>query len=1034
MPSNILRSTRLIASVLTFAAIVCLSGTTPSAQYFGRNKVQYKKLDFQVLKTEHFDIYFYPDEREGIDIAARLAERWRVRLERLLNHELSGRQTLILYASHPDFEQTNAIQGELGEGTGGVTESVKRRVILPLGGPIADTDHVLGHELVHAFQFDMVNRPGTGRANAERLPLWFIEGMAEYFSIGPVDSNTAMWLRDAVRQEESHGKLPAVKDLDNPKYFPYRWGQAFWAYVGGKWGDAVIGEMLDIAGSSGDIELAIRRTLGVNSKDLSEEWHASIRRAYAATTDAPENIGSVVIKGDGANALNVGPAISPDGRWIAFLSERGLLSIDLFVADAATGRVVRKLTSTASNPHYSSIQFIMSAGAWDADSKRIAIGTIASGRPALAIFNAQTGDKESEYKLKTLDEIFNPTWAPDGHAVAFTGMSRGLTDLYVLDLKTSELRQLTHDAFADLQPSWSPDGRRIAFATDRFSSDLPALNMGTYRIAFIDPQGGSIQQASAFTDGKNINPQGSPDSASVLFISDRDGVPNLYRVSIPGGAVQQLTNARTGLSGITSTSPALSVASRAGVAAFSVYTNGGYNIHTLQLGATPSPDASVPSTSRVDLSPASSTAAVLPPLDRRASEVSELLTNPTLGLPPAQDNEVQGYKSKLGLEEVGRPQFAVGASRFGAAVAGGITFSFGDVLGDQHVDTTVQFSSGFNGNFSIKDTAAAATYLNQAHRWTWGVGGSQIPYSSGGIQQNVGVIENQPALIEQTIIFRQTERGAMGLVAYPFNRVQRVEFTGGLTQLSFDQIVQTRAFNLNTGNNILDNTDASPFGDTLNLATSTAALVYDAASFGATSPVQGQRYRLEASPTFGTVAYTGVLADYRRYFMPASFYTIAARALHYGRYGSGGDDTRLIPLYLGYPSLVRGYDVNTFDATDCVPTASSECPIFDRLIGSRMLVGNLEFRFPLLRPFGASPSKMYGPVPVEVALFADGGVAWSASDKPSFLGGERKGISSVGAAVRVNMLGFAIGEFDWSRPLQRVGRGWIFQFNLAPGF
>src|SRR4051812_8717724 len=89
------------------AAFVLLLGSSTSAQYFGRNKVQYKNLNFQVLKTEHFDIYFYPEEREGIDISARLAERWLTRLERLLDHTLRGRQPLVLYASHPDFEQTN---------------------------------------------------------------------------------------------------------------------------------------------------------------------------------------------------------------------------------------------------------------------------------------------------------------------------------------------------------------------------------------------------------------------------------------------------------------------------------------------------------------------------------------------------------------------------------------------------------------------------------------------------------------------------------------------------------------------------------------------------------------------------------------------------------------------------------------------------------------------------------------------------------------------------------------------------------------
>src|SRR6476469_7781674 len=189
---------------IAVAAASLLTGlpVTASAQYFGRNKVQYKKLDFEVLKTEHFDIYFYPSEREGIDIAARMAERWHARLQQLFAHELSGRQPLILYASHPDFEQTNAIPGELGEGTGGVTEPLRRRIVLPLAGPLADTDHVIGHELVHAFQFDMTTSPSSapGQNGAERLPLWFIEGMAEYLSIGPVDSNTAMWIRDAARR------------------------------------------------------------------------------------------------------------------------------------------------------------------------------------------------------------------------------------------------------------------------------------------------------------------------------------------------------------------------------------------------------------------------------------------------------------------------------------------------------------------------------------------------------------------------------------------------------------------------------------------------------------------------------------------------------------------------------------------------------------------------------------------------------------------------------------------------------------------
>jgi len=108
-----------------------LGSALPSAaQYFGRNKVQYEKFDFKVLKTDHFDIYYYPEEEASVRLAARMAERWHARLTRLLQHELSGRQPLILYAAHPHFEQTNILD-EVGEGTGGVTESNRRRVILP---------------------------------------------------------------------------------------------------------------------------------------------------------------------------------------------------------------------------------------------------------------------------------------------------------------------------------------------------------------------------------------------------------------------------------------------------------------------------------------------------------------------------------------------------------------------------------------------------------------------------------------------------------------------------------------------------------------------------------------------------------------------------------------------------------------------------------------------------------------------------------------------------------------------------------------
>jgi Tol biopolymer transport system component len=1024
-----MRALKLAGGVL----VLLVLASPASGQYFGRNKVQYKKLDFQVMKTEHFDIYFYPEEREGIDIAARMSERWLARLERIFAHTLNGRQPLVLYASHPDFEQTNTIQGELGEGTGGVTEGLRRRIVLPMGGPLSDTDHVIGHELVHAFQFDITTNPNAapGENGAQRLPLWFVEGMAEYLSIGPVDSNTAMWLRDAVRQ----GQLPTIKDLDDLKYFPYRWGQAFWAYVTGRFGDDVVRTMLTTAAAAGDTNVAIERVLGMKTDELSADWQAAIRRAYEpvlASTLPPNEVGTRVIEAkDFSGDINVGPAISPDGRWIAFLSTRSVFSIDLFVAETATGKIVRKLTSTASDPHYSSLQFIYSAGAWDRDSRRIAIATVASGRPALAILNVEGGG-EQEIAIRDLDEIFNPTWAPDGRALAFTGMSRGLTDLYVYDLGTSSLRRLTTDAYADVQPAWSPDGARIAFATDRFSSDLSTLSIGDYRLATIEVENGRIAQLGAVAYGKAINPQWSPDGGSLFFISDRDGISNLYRLDIASGQTAQLTRVGTGLSGITGSSPALSIAAQRGLAAFSVYQEGKYDIYTLDPATVGR--AGLPGrTSGAGEPGQPPAAAALPPLQRQSNEVPGLLTSATFGLPAPVEYPVTDYKPTLALEGLAQPTIAVGASRYGAAIGGGIALQFGDMLGNQTLVTAVQLNSGLTSNFSLKNTAAQVGYFNQAHRLNWGVIGGQIPYLSGGFRTRFDTIQGEPVQLDETVIFRQTEQSAAGVVAYPFNRAQRVEFQGGMTRITFDQIVETQAYSLRTGQFIGQDSTETSLASPLTLGVSSAALVYDTANFGPTSPVQGQRYRFEAAPSFGSITFTSLTADYRRYFMPAPFYTIAVRGMHYGRYGRSGEDERLFPVFVGYPNLVRGYDVNSFDNRDCLPNLTSSCPAFDTLIGSRMAVGNIELRFPLLRPFGAS-QRMYGPIPVEVALFADGGVAWSRGEKPSFLGGSKEGVASAGVTFRVNLMGFAVGQFDFSRPFQRPGRGWVFQFNLSPGF
>jgi outer membrane protein assembly factor BamA len=309
-----------------------------------------------------------------------------------------------------------------------------------------------------------------------------------------------------------------------------------------------------------------------------------------------------------------------------------------------------------------------------------------------------------------------------------------------------------------------------------------------------------------------------------------------------------------------------------------------------------------------------------------------------------------------------------------------------------------------------------------------------VPYLTGGFASGLTNTGGQQALVEQSIIQRQTFRGVNGVTAYPFSETRRLEFNAGFQQVTFTQEVRTIVTSIRTGQQLSDDTQTTSLADALHLGTASAAAVFDSSVFGATSPIAGQRSRFEISPTTGTLSFTGALADYRRYFMPARFYTIAGRVMHYGRYGPGGEDPRLLPLFIGYPELGRGYGIGSFRANECTTTgAAGTCEAFDRLQGSRMLIGNVEFRFPLLRPFGTSQG-MYGPVPVEVAFFADGGVAWNKGDRPSLFGGEREPVSSGGVTLRMNMFGFAIAQIDLAYPFQRPGRGWVWGFSLTPGF
>ncbi len=1050
--------------LLTITGIILALGPAASsadAQYFGRNKVQYDAFDWEIIRTEHFDIYFYEEERQAALMAGRMSERWYSRLSRIMNHEIRARQPLVLYASHPHFEQTNTTPNQVGESTGGFTEILKRRVVLPLQNTMGESDHVLGHELVHAFQFDVTgqgpNAAGPDIPGAIRLPLWFIEGMAEYLSVGPIDANTAMWLRDGVECD----CLPTISQLNDPRFFPYRYGQALWSFIAGTYGDEIVGRILKVAGRTGSAIGAFQAVLGMSVDSISAMWHEATWEAYepiVAATDPPDVygqliIGSVVeadrglvVKRGAGGQQNVAPSISPDGNQLLYLTEAGLFSIDLFLADANTGETLEKVTNTAVDPHYEALQFILSSGAWHPTGVGFALAGVNKGSPVISIVDVERKKLVDEYKFDDLDEVTNPGWSPDGNKLVFSAMQGGFTDLWLYDTETEELRRLTDDPFADLEPEFSTDGTKVVFVTDRFDSDLGRLDFGENQLALYNLATDEIETLPNL-QGKNINPSFTPDGRYILFLSDDSGIPNIYRLEVETGQIDQLTNVQTGVSGITSDSPALSVASGTGKIAFSVYWHGPFrwNIYTAEshealAAAYEQAERERTEQGGEDVAFDQETGvypAILPP-EERATDLLALIDNPRIGLADALTFDFGDYNPGLSLDFVSQPSLAIGADQFGFFVGAGAQLFFSDMLGNRNLAAAIQINT--SAGSLDRSTVLQLAYENRRGRWNVGGQLSQLPL----ISQRVGfglaeTPDGTPVQVLTTERFYQVNRLLLGFVAYPLDRSKRLEFTGGFQNIHFSRDLKTEIFTLG-GQRIFDETVDLESPSALLLGRAGVALVYDTSIFGGNGPVLGQRYRLDVSPAIGSISYLNFLFDYRKYWMPAFPFTLAFRGMTVGRYGSDADDPRLSLLYIGSPSLVRGYNTNSFRAQDCTfpdfdPGGINPCSEVDDLLGSKVAVFNIEPRLPLLGPLGVASRGAFPPV--DLIAFFDAGLAWTNDQSPAFLGCDtctRSFVTSVGVGIRINLFGLILMEGDFVNPLQRDNKSWFFQFIANGGF
>ena len=514
-----------------FLLLVVLTATESYAQffYFGRNKVQYTDFEWHILKTEHFDIYYYPQMKDLAERGAFFAEDAYKHLEVKFNHTLNNRVPLIFYSSHLHFEQTNTTGGFIPEGVGGFFEFLKGRVVIPADGSTAQFQHVIRHELVHVFMHSKIARVMTDHRKPQdrEPPLWFTEGLAEYWSTD-WDQQAEMVMRDVVLNDIVVG----LNDMDRiyGSFLMYKEGQNALMYIGKTYGEEKILLLMENFWKESSFSEDFKITIGKNYKEFDEEWLYALKKQYYplyATSDAPGNVTINIVK-DGFNFKPV--VFEHDSvRDVYFISNRtgytGIYVKDLDDKNPKeSGESVIEGEQTneleAFHPFRSKIDI--------SKDGILAFVTKSGENDALHLFDVRKDEIVQTFQFKSLVSIGSPSWAPDGKQLAFCSIDMsGNDDLYILNTETHDLRKLTNDYYDDRDPAWSPRGTTIVFSSDR----TPFGKNGKYNLFSYDLKTGNIDYLT-YGDESYSAPAWSRDGSHLAFTCDAGGAQNVWVMDV----------------------------------------------------------------------------------------------------------------------------------------------------------------------------------------------------------------------------------------------------------------------------------------------------------------------------------------------------------------------------------------------------------------------------------------------------------------------------------------------------------------------
>lgn len=687
--------------------------------YFGQNKVHYRGFDWRVLRGEHVDLYYYPEAEELGRVALAYAEESYALLERRLGHAVRRRVPLIIYASHADFEQTNVLPFVPPEGLLGATEFLKRRVALPFNGSYASFRHTIRHELVHAFQLSLTAEVfgRYPRLRHATPPLWWTEGVAEYFSAGE-DARDEMVLRDLTIA----GRLPTLQDLAyefGVRVYPV--GGSAVRFLAGEYGEWRIAQLYRDLWKYPTFEEAVRGVYGHDVALLSERWQHWMRRRYYPAVEGAQPLTLAAQLLTPAAIRPVAYRVPGDsgGGFLFFSPARGFTDIS---AQPLHGGEPRAVIRGERSEEFESFHFFQSR--LDVNQGGIvAFSSRFFDRDALFFWDLRRDAVVGRYQFPGLVSITSPAWAPDGRSVVFSGLApSGHSDLYRVWLPEGRLDRLTSDRYEDLDPTVSPDGRTVVFSSDRTAFGAT----GARNLFQLELASGRIEYLT-YGDWHDDAPRWSAETGRIWFASDRDGTYQIYAVDSTGTG-RRVTNVLTG-----AFDPQW-VDGEQGVL-FGGYAERGFNVYF----ARPDADTAAPAIALAE--------------ERAAPEWTWV----ELAHPQYARADATPYERRFTLDVVAGD--AVVAPGLGSAQ--GAVFLFSDVLSDHVVFLGVSSFQGTGLGNLLENFNGTVLYLNQSRRLNWGLGAFRLRglFYEGDFSH----------------LYQETSAGVFAQLRYPLTRFKRLE-------------------------------------------------------------------------------------------------------------------------------------------------------------------------------------------------------------------------------------------------------------------